>query len=464
MKQQLTDGALVVLSLSTFIASLAISSVNIILPELMTSLHTSFHYVQWVMISYMLLLTSTLVLAGRVSDLFGRKRLFIVGLFIFTFSAVVCGFANTIWVLVCIRAMQGVGGAILIAVSMALVRDIFIGKKLAPAMGMIGSMSAMGTGIGPVLGGLIVDHLNWKVVFLMNLPFGLLIWRMAIKYLPNDQPIHFKKQMAMDYKGAFLLFVAILTYTLSMKLTGNGLGSENLLLSLFSLVFLLAFIVVERASNAPLIEFNLFKNTLLITSLISNFIVSIVVMSSLVVGPFYLIAALKLNSTEAGISMAASPATVAVMSFLVGRSLKHDHLGNVILIGLIIMTFAAINMSYINTDDGLIAYLSCLITMAVGYATFLSANNTLTMSAALSHTTGSISGVLNLSRNLGLLTGATLMSSIFASASELVDLNTEHIHRMELGLNSVYQCAVVLLMIAILMQAIAIRRHKVSRK
>ena len=453
-----TTGITVVLSLATLIASLAISSVNIILPELVSSLNTTFRHVQWVIIAYMLSLTSTLVVAGRLSDIFGRKRLFLMGLVIFSTSAGLGGFIQNLWLLVGMRVLEGIGGAILIAVTMAIVSDIFPKNRIASAMGLIGSMSAIGTGLGPVFSGLIVDSFNWQIIFLINIPIGILIYILAKKHLPCDSKAKNKSPISVDYKGIFLLFSAILAYTLSIKLTGNGFDITNLVLCSFSVLFLLAFISVERNSLYPLIKLSMFKDRGLTLSLINNYIVSIVVMSSLVIGPFYLTVALDLNTTQAGIAMAASPITVAITSFFIGQIAKLFDLRKIILIGLFILTLAAVCMTFLKVTYGLMGYLICLITMGVGYATFLSTNNTLTMINTLPQTRGSISGILNLSRNLGLLTGASLMSTIFASVSDITDIETANAYKVEAGLHAVYQLANVFLIAAITVQIIAIRR------
>lgn len=458
-KESSTTGVTIVLSLATLIASLAISSVNIILPELVSSLNTIFSHVQWVIIAYMLSLTSALVVAGRLSDIFGRKRLFLMGLVIFSTSAGLGGFIQNLWLLVGMRVFQGIGGAILIAVTMAIVSDVFPKNRIASIMGLIGSMSAIGTGLGPVFSGLIVDSFNWQIIFLINIPVGILIYVLAKKHLPCDSQVKSKSPISVDYKGIFLLFSAILAYTLSIKLTGNGFDITNFVLCLFSVLFLLAFISVERNSLYPLITLSIFEDRGLTLSLINNFVVSIVVMSSLVIGPFYLTIVFDFNTTQAGIAMAASPITVAITSFFIGRIAKLFDLRKIILIGLFILTLAAVCMTLLKVTYGLMGYLFCLITMGVGYATFLSTNNTLTMINTLPQTRGSISGILNLSRNLGLLTGASVMSTIFASVSDITDIATANTYKVEAGLHAVYQLAIVFLIAAITVQIIAIRRN-----
>ena len=186
---------------------------------------------------------------------------------------------------------------------MAIASNVFPENKVGSAMGLIGSMSAIGTGSGPVLGGLIVDNLNWQIIFLINIPFGLLIFILGLKYLPKDKYIRASNSESIDLFGFFILFITILTYTVSIKLTGNGLDSTNVSLLIIFLSCLSIFVFFQRKSNAPLIKFSMLKENNLIPSLICNFIISAVVMSSLVIGPFYLTLALELNNAEAGLGI-----------------------------------------------------------------------------------------------------------------------------------------------------------------
>lgn len=178
-------GLLATLLLSTFMATLAISSTNIILPELVVSLNTSFTNVQWVSASYLIFLSSTLVIGGSLSDIFGRRKLFIIGTVVFTASATLCGMSGNIWVLSASRSLQGMGAAILITVNFAMVGDLFPQHKVGSVMGLLGSLSAIGTASGPILGGIGTQWMNWNAVFFMNIPIGLTVLIMAILFIPK---------------------------------------------------------------------------------------------------------------------------------------------------------------------------------------------------------------------------------------------------------------------------------------
>lgn len=451
LQENPATGALLVLTLTTLMTSLAISSINILLPALITAFDATFSQIQWVMIGYMLLLTSTLVFAGQLSDMLGRKRLFLIGLIIFTLSAGACGFSNTLLPLLFFRAIQGIGGAILITVSMALVSDIYAKNKLSSAIGLMGSASAIGTGLGPIWGGFIADTFSWQGIFSIHFPIGAILYLLAIKCLPADKPTE-NAIVVFDYKCAFIFLLFILSYTFSIKLTGKYFDLKNILLLLCSLLFLFTFLSLERHSSAPLIPLYILKNREIVTSLVSNFIVSSVVIASLVTGPFYLMIALELNTTQAGIAMAASPLSVAFVSSIISKLSSQYTLKKFILVGLLVITFGAVCMTQLKATHGLAGYLLCLMTMAIGYATFLSTNNTLTMINASTKTRGIVSGILNLSRNLGLLTGTAVMSGVFNYFSPITALASVNTMELELGLHAVYQLAVALLVIAITLQ------------
>lgn len=452
-------GALVALALSTFLAALSVSSVNIALPVLVSSLNTSFSQVQWITLSYLAVLTATLVIAGRLSDTLGKKRLFAIGVTVFTLAASLAPMAQNLWQLVILRGIQGSGAATMIVVNMAILSDIFPRKRLGAAMGLIGSMSAIGTGSGPVLGGLLIDHLNWQAIFLVNLPLGLLVLTLASKHLPEDTVKQAHRPTATSVLAGSVLFCALVVYTLAARLAGQEIDSTSVWLILGFVSLLLVFIYLDIKSDAPLINLSQLDNKTLFPSLISNFIVSIVVMSSLVIGPFYLTLRLELSTSAAGLVMVASPVTVAVTSYLVGRLAQRFSLERILLSGLLIIALGASGMSVLSLSHGLQGFMLGLVVIGSGYATFVSSNNTLTMRDIPAHLRGSVSGILNLSRNLGLLTGVALMSAVFDANSQISATSVAHLS-LDAGVNAVYRLALVLLAVSVMVQILFQRKSR----
>src|SRR6187402_3102627 len=180
--------ALAALSLSMLLSSLGTSIANVGLPTLAQAFSASFQQVQWIVLAYLLAITTLIVSVGRLGDLIGRRRLLMVGLVLFTTASTLCAAAPTLWLLVAARAAQGIGAAIMMALTMALVGETVPKARTGSAMGLLGTMSAIGTALGPSLGGVLISGLGWQAIFLVNVPLGLLALFLAYRHLPQDRP------------------------------------------------------------------------------------------------------------------------------------------------------------------------------------------------------------------------------------------------------------------------------------
>ena len=179
--------ALASLSLSMLLSSLGTSIANVGLPTLAQAFNASFQEVQWVVLAYLLAITTLIVSAGRLGDITGRRRLLLAGIFLFTIASVLCGVAPTLWLLIAARAAQGLGAAIMMALTMAFVGETVPKAKTGSAIGLLGTMSAIGTALGPSLGGILIAGLGWRAIFLVNVPLGILTFVLAHRYLPIDR-------------------------------------------------------------------------------------------------------------------------------------------------------------------------------------------------------------------------------------------------------------------------------------
>ena len=179
--------ALASLSLSMLLSSLGTSIANVGLPTFAEAFSASFQDVQWIVLAYLLAITTMIVSVGRLGDITGRRRLLLAGIFLFTVASVLCGVAPTLWLLIAARAAQGLGAAIMMALSMAFVGETVPKAKTGSAMGLLGTMSAIGTALGPSLGGVLIAGLGWRAIFLVNLPLGILTFLLAHRTLPVDR-------------------------------------------------------------------------------------------------------------------------------------------------------------------------------------------------------------------------------------------------------------------------------------
>jgi EmrB/QacA subfamily drug resistance transporter len=447
------------LSLSMLLSSIGTSIANVSLPTLAQAFDASFQQVQWVVIAYLVTITTVIVSVGRLGDMTGRRRLLLVGVFLFTVASVLCGVAPTLWLLIAARAAQGLGAAIMMALTMAFVGETVPKSQVGSAMGLLGTMSAIGTALGPSLGGMLISEFSWRAIFLINLPLGLLIFLLAYRFLPVDRPRQQVDRLGFDHAGTLLLALTLAAYTLAMTIGRGSFGTRNLALLVATLLGAGLFLFAETRAESPLIRLTMFRNPLLSASLIMSALVSTVMMATLVVGPFYLSRTLGLHAALIGLVLSVGPLCAALTGVPAGR--LADRLGpqRMTVLGLIGIAAGAFLLSVIPATLGIYGYTAPLIVITVGYALFQTANNTAVMTDTRPEQRGVISGLLNLSRNLGLITGASVMGAVFAAASSTIDITTAPPDAVAIGMRVTFAVAAVLILVALAIAVATYRRE-----
>ncbi|MEO6576581.1 MAG: MFS transporter, partial [Polyangiaceae bacterium] len=210
------------LSLSMLLSSLGTSIANVALPTLALAFDASFQKVQWIVLAYLLASTTLIVSVGRLGDLTGRRRLLLGGIFLFSSASVLCGIAPTLWLLIAARAAQGLGSAVMMALSMAFVGETVPKAQTGSAMGLLGTTSAVGTALGPSLGGVLIHALGWRAIFLVNVPLGLLTLLLAYRYLPVDRRMVKTDRARFDVVGTLLLALTLGAYALATTIGRRG--------------------------------------------------------------------------------------------------------------------------------------------------------------------------------------------------------------------------------------------------
>lgn len=362
MKSPAPRGALVALSLSMLLASLGTSIANVGLPRLVQAFDASFQAAQWVVLAYLLAITAVIVSVGRLGDLMGRSRLLLAGLLLFTVASALCGMAPSLGLLITARALQGLGAAVMMAMTMALVGGTVTKERTGRAMGLLGTMSAMGTALGPSLGGVLIAGFGWRALFFITVPLGVLTFALARRYLRVDR---------------------------------HGL----------------------QPAQSGFIFLSTLRDSTLSAGLAMSALVSAVMMATLVVGPFYLTHGAGLDPAWMGLTMAVGPCVSALTGIPAGRLTDRFGSGPMTIAGLLAMLAGCLLLSLAPLNLGVAGYIAPLIILTLGYAQFQAANNTAVMSDVLADRRGVIAGLLNLSRNLGLIAGAAALGAVFSQVS-----------------------------------------------
>ncbi|MEG1328163.1 MAG: MFS transporter, partial [Janthinobacterium sp.] len=304
-------GALASLSLAMLLPALGTSIANVGLPDMARALHAPFQDVQWIVLSYLLAITALIVSVGRLGDMVGRRRLLLAGIALFAAASILCALAPSLWLLVAARALQGLGASVMMALTMAFVGSTVPKARTGSAMGLLGSMSAVGTTLGPALGGLLIARFGWQAIFLVNVPLAGMALLLAWRYLPADRRSANAKRPVFDHRGTVLLALTLAAYALAMTLGRGHFGVGNVALLLAACVGAIVFVRVELKAPAPLIRLAMLRAPVLGAGLATSMLVSTVMMSTLVVGPFYLARGLGLGAAATGMVLAAGPLVAA---------------------------------------------------------------------------------------------------------------------------------------------------------
>lgn len=406
---------LAALAAATLTASLGVSIASVLLPELAARFAVTVGQVRWVVLAYLMAMTVAVVVAGRLGDLFGRRRVLNAGLLLFGAASILCAAAPGFAGLVVGRGLQGLGGAILIALPMSMARDAVPAGRLGTAMGLLGTTSALGTALGPTLGGALLDLAGWRPAFWMLAGFAAVTLAISHLAIGAEPRRHGTGCGALDLPGMLSLGVCLMAFAL---LTGGGAGPVPMPVPVLALVTVAAaglFAVIERRVASPLVPLGLLVRRGIGDGLMLNVIVGAIMMSTLVVGPFFLAHALALSPARAGLVLAVGPVVAALSGLPAGRLTDRMGAPRTRLLGLGQTVFGLAALAVLPRLFGTWGYVAALGLLTPAFQLFLAANNTLVLAGAAEAERGRLSGLLGLSRNLGLMTGASAMPVLYAA-------------------------------------------------
>jgi EmrB/QacA subfamily drug resistance transporter len=454
--------ALTALVLSMLMASLDTSITNISLPTMAHVFNASFQATQWIVLAYLLTLTSLIVSFGRLGDLVGRRRVLLIGIALFTLASMLCGAAPSLPLLIAARALQGIGAACMMALTNALVSETVPKEKTGSAMGLLGTMSAVGTALGPSLGGIILASLSWQAIFLVQVPIGMFTWFLARRHLPQQAKTTKNPSASFDHIGTVMLAATLAAYALAMTMGGGHFGPFNVLLLVLAGVGVTAFVFTESKVKSPLFRLSLFSDLRLTASLVMSVLITTVMMTTLVVAPFYLSRALALSPAIVGLSMSAGPIVAAFSGVPAGRVVDRFGAQKIVFLALIGMVIGLTWVANMPVSLGVLGYICPLVFVTASYATFQAANNTTVMSTVNAEQKGVVSGLLSLSRNLGLISGASAMGAVFDLTSGTADITLASADATATGMHWTFTVAAILVALALAAAAMRQRLSTIS--
>lgn len=413
-----------------FLGQLDASIAGLVLPTLEGEFHAPVASVEWVAISYLLVLAALVVPFGRLSDLAGRKILYTSGFVLFIVGSALCGLAQGLGWLIAFRGLQAVGAAMLQANSVAIITAAVERRRLGRAIGIQGAAQAVGLSIGPSVGGFLIDALGWRWVFLMAVPFGLAGAALGWAILPCTSRAAVRAahrlQERFDWTGALLLgpSVALILVALTFANTWGWTDARLLAVTLVALVCIGVFIGGEKRAASPLVDLSLFRSRLFSMGILAGLLSYAVLFGSLFLVPFYLERILGRSAADTGLLLSPIPLALAIMAPIAG--LLTDRFGSRLptSIGMFCAAIALLTFA-ITPAPGLVPTLFLLALLGSGLGLFTPPNNSAIMSTAPHHRLGTAGGILNMTRSVGTglgvaLTGAILTLALSAQTGEHV--------------------------------------------
>ena len=449
------------LGMGVFMATLDASIVNIALPTLVEAFHTNLAVIQWVVLSYTLVLTSLMLGVARLGDMYDKKRLYITGLALFTFASMLCALAPSVEWLIGFRALQGLGAVLTQALGAAIVTEIFPHSERGRALGVIGSTVSVGIAAGPPLGGILIGLIGWHSIFLINIPVGIAAVAVVARFTPSS-PV--RPGQRFDLSGAVILFLTLAAYAGAMTLAQDVGFNSPLPLTLLVVAFvgLVVFGMVEKRVRQPMVDLNMFRNVLFSLNLAMGFLVFIV-MSGAFIMPFFLQIVRGYNTQQVGMMLMVNPIVTGLLAPVAGALSDRYGSRGISLVGLLFVIVGCLAVSTLDQTVGAFGFILRWLPVGIGVAMFQSPNNSAIMGAVVRERLGVASGLMSLSRTLGTTTGLPMIGALFTSlvlsAAGLMvgsDVTAAPAYALVSGITGTYRIAALIILAATLLATVAL--------
>ncbi|MEI6689263.1 MAG: MFS transporter [Thermoleophilia bacterium] len=391
--------------------------VNVALPTIQKDLHPSQSGLQWIINAYILVFAALILLGGKLGDRFGRKRMFIVGLVLFTVFSVACALSQTAEQLIIFRALQGTGAALMNPLSLSILVATFPRPKLPQAIGIWAGVSGLGLALGPLLGGFLTEHVGWSAVFWINVPIGVIALGFVLFVVSESKDSTVK---SLDVVGTILVTLGLfgLIYALIGTSTHQWLSANTLVPLIVGIVLIIVFIIWESKHDEPMVPLGFFRSRGFTTSIIVATLVGFGLYGSLFVVTLYMQNIRGYSAVEAGLRTL--PLTMAVMFVAPIAGKLNARLGPALLMGtgLALSSIAMIGLRFLEVDSSYNLIWPFYLMLGTGIALTLPAASAAAMGAIDPRKAGVGSGVLNASRQVGGALGIAVLGSVATALTD----------------------------------------------
>ncbi|MDQ2849586.1 MFS transporter [Dermatophilaceae bacterium Sec6.4] len=398
----------------TFMLLLDVTIVNVALPDIQSSLGSSFSDLQWVIDAYALTLASLLLTAGSLSDIFGRRKLYIIGLVIFTIASTLCGVAQDTLLLELSRGLQGVGGAIMFTVSLALLASSFQGKDRGTAFGIWGSITGVAVAVGPVVGGVLVSSLSWRWIFFVNIPIGIAALVITVLKVGESRN---PKAHGPDWIGFVVFTASLSSLVYALIESGQKSFSDPVVISCFTAaaVLMVGFVLFEMKTKTPMLDLSLFRLPTFSGGAIAAFGISAGIFSMLLYLTLYLQNVLQYSALQTGLRLLVLSGAILVVATVSGRLSSHLPVRALIGPGLALTAIGMFLMRGLDASTSWTHLIPGFIVAGIGVGMVNPPLASTAVGVVPPRLAGMASGVNSTFRQVGIATGIALLGTLFAS-------------------------------------------------
>jgi EmrB/QacA subfamily drug resistance transporter len=410
--------------LATLLAALVQTIVATALPEIVTDLQ-GFSHLSWVVTAYLLASTVTIPLYGKLSDIYGRRALFVIAISLFVAGSLLCGLAASMGQLIAFRALQGLGAGGLIPLAQATVADLFSPRERGRYQGYVTSMWGLAAVAGPLVGGTLIDVVSWRWIFLVNLPLGLAALVVVLRTLPRTRE-GARQDHTIDYLGAAVLGISVTCVLLACVWGGTTYpwGSlEVLATAAGGVLGLLVFVLVQRRAVEPILPLALFRNRVFTVSVSANLVLGAIVFAISIYLPVYLQGVLGDSATGSGLVLLGFMLSWVAMGTISGHLISRTGRCKVFpMIGSVLIAIGVVLLTGLEPSTPNLAVATLLVVSGLGLGCSMQAYIVGTQNAVTGEQLGTATAALQLSRSLG--SALALANIVIAAAQEERPLRT----------------------------------------
>lgn len=413
-----------VISLGFFMTTLDSSVVNVALPVVQDYFHETQAMAEWAITIYLLVISGTVLCFGKLSDLKGRKKLIAIGFSIFTFSSIVCGVSASFIMLIVFRAIQALGGAMVMSAGPAIITDIVPQSSRGKAFSTTAISISLALCAGPVIGGLCISTFGWQSVFFLNIPFGVVAIILVLWALPSDQV---QEKVPFDVFGSVLFFVSLVLITWSLNIMNSpGKKIVSLLTLILGILLISGFVIWENHIRYPLLKMSLFRNRTFIAGNASLFMAFIMQYGFIYITPYFFEKHWMMSASAAGEAML--PITVAMICVAPFSGILADHFKNskICAFGMLLTAVGIFVLCYgLIIKKSMVYWIICSIMAGIGCGLFQTPNMKQIMESVDTENRGVASGTRSIVINVGDVIGVSVAGTIYSTVFNISNWYTQ---------------------------------------